>query len=120
MLRSPEFFPLLRVGIIVAGALILLFASIFSRRWTYASWVKVAFLMLAVAGVGWGALRTLLLLHGDSLSPQTFSSLTFLEHFLLGASFALLALFFFSGEAQQGLRRWKELKKSEGAATPKT
>jgi len=62
----------------------------------------------------------LLLLRGDSLSPQTFSSLTFLEHFLLGASFALLALFFFSGEAQQGLRRWKEVKKSEGAATPKT
>jgi len=59
-------------------------------------------------------------LRGSSLSRQTFSFLTFNEHFLLGASFALLALFFFSGEAQRGRRRWKERTKAEHAETDKT
>jgi p-aminobenzoyl-glutamate transporter AbgT len=104
-------FELARLLIIVAGAAALAVSTIFSRPWLFAAWVKPAFWLLGLACVVWAALRLVLVFHGNSLSRQMYRFLDSQRPFMLGIAFAMLVLFFVSGEARRGVARWRELKK---------
>jgi hypothetical protein len=90
---------------------LLLLASTFNNRsWTFAFWVKVAFWMVTPVGLAWASIRFVLLVHGQSLSRQTYHVLYSLQPFLMGFALGVLSLFFLSGEAVAGYRRWRDLK----------
>ena len=74
-------------------------------------WVKAAFWVLGLAGITWGATKIFVLLHPQSLSPRVYYFLHVQQLVLLGVAFAVLALFFVSGEAYRGVQRWRELRK---------
>jgi hypothetical protein len=73
--------------------------------------VKTAFWLLGLAGITWGATKIFVLLHGQSLSPRLCYFLHVQQLVLLGIAFGVLALFFVSGEAVRGVRRWQDLRK---------
>src|SRR5947208_6415966 len=95
------------------GAVLLVLSTFFTRPWPYAIWVKAAFWILGLAGIAWGVIRTVLLLHSHSLSRRAYHFLDLQQSFMLGIAFGMLVLFFISGEAYRGVRRWRELKKQK-------
>ena len=110
-LHSPSAFALARLAIIILGTVIFILSTFLTRPWPFAGWVKGAFWILGVAGATWGAIRIVLLVHGHSLSRRAYLFLDTQQPFMLGIAFAMLALFFISGEAYRGTQRWRELKK---------
>ena len=108
---SPSAFTLARLGIIVLGAIFFVLSTFFTRPWPFAAWVRVAFWLLGLAGITWGATKIFVLLHAQSLSPRVYYFLHVQQLVLLGVAFAVLALFFISGEAYRGVQRWRELRK---------
>jgi len=104
-------FSLARLALIVFGATLFVLSTFFTRPWPFAAWVKVAFWMLGLSGIAWGAIRIVLLSHGQSLSRRSYHFLDTQQPFLLGVAFGILALFLISGEAYRGTQRWRELKK---------
>ena len=69
--------------------------------------------MLTPVALAWAGIRFALLLYGRSLSRESYQVLSSLQPFLLGFVFGLLLLFFLSGEAAAGRRRWRDLKATE-------
>jgi hypothetical protein len=106
---------LIRAAIVCIGVLFLLASTFNNRSWTFAFWVKVAFWMVAPVGLAWVGIRFVLLLYGHSLSRKTYHVLYSLQPFLLGFALGVLSLFFFSGEAVAGYRRWRDLKSTKGS-----
>jgi hypothetical protein len=104
-------FELIRLVIIVGGAASLALSTFLSRPWLFASWVKADFWLLGLACLLWAVLKIILLLYGHSLSRQAYLLLDSQRPFLLGFAFAMLVLFFVSGEAHRGMQRRRELKK---------
>jgi hypothetical protein len=102
---------LARLIIILAGSVIFVLSTIFSRPWVFAPWVKSAFWLLGLACIIWAALRIILVVHGHSLSHQMYWFLDSQRPFMLGIAVGMLVLFFVSGEAYRGIARWRELKK---------
>jgi hypothetical protein len=99
------------LGIIILGAIFFVLSTFFTRPWPFAAWVKIAFWVLGLAGITWGATKIFLLLHGQSLPSRVYYFLHVEQLVLLGIAFGALALFFFSGEAYRGVQRWRELRK---------
>jgi p-aminobenzoyl-glutamate transporter AbgT len=58
----------------------------------------------------WAALRIILVVHGHLLSRQMYWFLDSQRPFMLGIAVGMLVLFFVSGEAYRGVKRWRELK----------
>jgi hypothetical protein len=106
------FFPLARAAIITAGVLFL-FVSTFRPSWAWAFWVKVAVWMLTPACLAWASIRFVLLLHGPSLTRQTYRALYFTQPLLLGFAAALLLLVALSGEGYAGLKRSRASKRAK-------
>jgi len=109
---SPSPFTLARLGLIVLGAIFFVLSTFFTRPWPFAAWVKTAFWLLGLTGITWGATKIFVLLHGQSLSPRVYYFLHVQQLVLLGIAFGVLALFFVSGEAVRGVRRWRDLRKN--------
>jgi hypothetical protein len=112
---NPSAFTLVRVAIIVIGAVLLVLSTFFTRPWPFARWVKAAFWMLGVAGIAWAGIKVFLFFHGQPLSRSMYHFLYVTQLVLLGVAFGILALFFVSGEAVRGIRRWRELKEQNRA-----
>jgi hypothetical protein len=89
----------------------LAFATFLSRPWVFAYWVRVAFWMIGLSGVGWAILKVIMVVHGHSFSRDTHFLLDHYRTLLAGVGVGLLTLFFLSGEAVAGLRKWQQLKK---------
>jgi hypothetical protein len=114
-MHSPVLFPLIRAIIVCIGVLFLLASTFNSHSWPFAFWVKVAFWMVAPVGLVWVGIRFALLLYGHSLSRETYYVLYSLQPFLMGFALGVLSLFFLSGEAVAGYRRWRDLKATKGS-----
>ena len=112
-MHSLTAFGFAHIAIIAIGALLLVLSTFFTRPWPYAEWVKAAFWILGVAGVTWATIRFVLLFGDSSLSRQMHHFLYVTQLVLLGIAFGILALFFVSGEAVRGIRRWRELKEQD-------
>jgi uncharacterized membrane protein YidH (DUF202 family) len=108
-LHSSSLFQLVNAAIIIGGSLFFVLCTFFTRPWTFAAWVKTAFWILGLAGIACGLIRLVLFFHSSHLSRQTYHFLASTELVLLGIAFGVLVLFFASGEAYQGWRRWREL-----------
>jgi hypothetical protein len=91
--------------------LLLASATFLSRPWVFARWVRVAFWMIGLSGVAWAVLELIMVLHGHSFSRATYHLLEHYRTLLSGVGIGLLSLFFLSGEALAGLKRWQEFKK---------
>jgi hypothetical protein len=108
--HSLTVFSFARIAIIAVGAVLMVLSTFFTRPWPYAVWVKAAFWILGLAGITWAIIRSALLLGDSSLSRHAYHFLYVTQLFLLGVAFGTLALFFVSGEAYRGVKRWRELK----------
>jgi hypothetical protein len=111
--HSAVLFPLIRATVVCLGVLLLLASTFNNRSWTFAFWVKIAFWMVTAVGLAWAGIRFVLLLHGQSLSRETYHVLYSLQPFLLGFALGVLSLFFLSGEAVAGYRAWRDLKSTK-------
>lgn len=109
-MHSPSLFQVVNNGIIIAGALVFLLSTFLTRPWTFASWVKTAFWIFGLAGMACGIIRLVLLFRHSQLSLQSHHFLASVQPVLLGIAFGVLVLFFASGEAYRGWKRWRELK----------
>ena len=108
-MHSPVLFPLIRATVVCLGVLLLLASTFNNRSGTFAFGVKVAFWMVTPVGLAWAGIRIVLLLHGQSLSRETYHVLYSLQPFLMGSVLGVLSLFFLSGEAVAGYCRWRDL-----------
>lgn len=108
-------FKLTQTAIIFVGALLLVVSPFFSRPWVFALWVRCCFWMIGVVGVSWSVLNLVLVLHRSSLSWRDYRVLDHYQSLLSGVGIGLLALFFLSGEAVAGCKRWRQLKRTRGA-----
>jgi hypothetical protein len=104
-------FQVLVPAIILVGAIFFFLATFSSRPWVFAPWVKVSFWIIGPAGIAWAALKLQMLLHSRSLSRHSYLVLDHYRTLLAGVLLGLLALFFLSGEAVNGYKRWREIKK---------
>jgi multisubunit Na+/H+ antiporter MnhB subunit len=93
------------------GALLLLMSTFLSRPWVCAEWVKIDFWMIGIVGLVWTALKLSLLLRHHFMSRHTYLFFDHIGTLLSGVLLGLLALFFLSGEAVRGCKRWRELKR---------
>ena len=103
-------FRLAMIAIIGTGGLLLCMSTFLSRPWVCAEWVKVDFWIIGIVGLAWTALKLALLLLPQSMSRHTYLFLDHIGTLLSGVMLGLLALFFPSGEAVRGCKRWRELK----------
>ena len=110
-MHSTSVFSAVTTTIILLGAVFLFLATFFSRPWVFAGWVKVAFWMICPAAVAWAVLKLIMLLLGYSFSRHLYLVLDHARTLLAGVVLGLLALFYLSGEAVAGCKRWRELKK---------
>jgi hypothetical protein len=98
--------------VVLIGALLLIIAAIVNRPWLYAHWVRISFWMIGLSGVAWAALKLVMLVKGHSLSYRAYLTLDHYRTLAAGMGLGLLALFFLSGEAVAGIKKWRELKRS--------
>ena len=103
--------------IVFLGALLLVVAT-FSKRWVYAAWVKRAFWIFAIATLIIAGLTLLMAFH--AFSWATFWALYSIKMVFMGLAFGMLLIFFLSGEAVHGYRRWRELRRDARAPTRDT
>jgi hypothetical protein len=109
-LHSSSHFGVITDAIIIGGSIFFVLCTFFTRPWTYAAWVKVAFWILGVAGVTSGVMSLVLLSSRSVLSRQTYYFIASFRPVVSGVALGVLILFFASGEAYRGWQRWRELK----------
>jgi hypothetical protein len=68
-------------------------------------------------GLVWTALKLALLLLHQSMSRHTYLFLDHIGTLLSGVLLGLLAVFFLSGEAVRGCKRWRELQRKSTNVT---
>jgi hypothetical protein len=107
----PSQLGLVSAVVILLGGLFLAFATFLSRPWVFAYWVRVAFWMIGLCGVAWAVLKLIMVVHDHSFSRHTYFVLDHYRTLLAGVGIGLLVLFFLSGEAVAGLKKWQELRK---------
>lgn len=83
----------------------ILFVGTFRSPWIFAAWLRMASRMFAATTIGYLVLT--ILIAGRSIDFTTFWALYTIKTVLLGMSFALVLLFFLSGEVFRVLRIWK-------------
>jgi len=105
-------FTLVGAVVILIGGLLLAFATFLSKPWVFAEWVRVAFWMIGLSSVAWVILDLIIVVHGHSLSHDTYRLLDHYRTLLAGVAIGLLSLFFISGELVVGLKKWRELRKN--------
>jgi hypothetical protein len=99
------------IAIVGIGTLLVFISTFLTRPWVYAEWVKVDFWIIGVVGIAWTVLKFALLLSHQSMTRHTYLFLDHIGTLLSGIVLGLLALFFLSGEAVRGCKRWRELKR---------
>jgi FtsH-binding integral membrane protein len=99
------------IGIVGIGTLLVFISTFLTRPWVCAEWVKVDFWIIGVVGIAWTVLKFALLLSYQSMTRHTYLFLDHIGTLLSGIVLGLLALFFLSGEAVRGCKRWRELKR---------
>ncbi len=104
-------FRLTVIAIFGIGVVLLFISTFLSRPWMFADWVKVDFWIMGTVGLAWTGLKLVLLLLHQSMSRHTYLFLDHIGTLLSGVLLGLLALFFISGEAVRGCKRWRELKR---------
>ena len=91
---------------VLALAVAVLFSGTFSRAWIPTAWVRFAFRMLAATTLGYLVLTIFLSCY--SLEWRAFWAVHTIKTVLLGMSFAIVLLFFGTGEAYSLLQHWKK------------
>jgi uncharacterized membrane protein YdfJ with MMPL/SSD domain len=104
-------------AIIAVGGLLLALSTL-SKRWFYAKWVKTAFWVAFVAAMLDVALA--FILTHFAFSDAIFSRIRTGKSICVGIGVGMLLLFFLSGEAIRGYRRWREQRKASHASRPET
>jgi len=102
-------FRLAMIATVGIGALLLFVSTFLSRPWLCAEWVKIDFWMIGIVGLTWAALKLSLLLWHHFMSRHTYLFLDHIGTLLSGVLVGLLGIFFLSGEAVRGCKRWREL-----------
>jgi hypothetical protein len=104
-------FRLAIIATVGIGALLLLMSTFLTRPWVCAEWVKINFWTIGIIGLVWTVLKLSLLLRHPLMSRHTYLFLGHIGTLLSGVLVGLLAIFFLSGEAVRGCKRWRELKR---------
>src|SRR4030095_9827603 len=117
IVQSILVFRLATIAIIGIGALLLFMSTLLTRAWVFAEWVKVDFWIMGGIGLVWTALKLALLLLHQSMSRHTYLFLDHIGTLLSGVLLGLLAVFFLSGEAVRGCKRWRELQRKSTNVT---
>jgi hypothetical protein len=94
--------------IIVLVALLFVGAT-FAKPWVYARWIRVAFRIFGFATLVFTGLTLLMGFH--AFPWAVFWALYSLKMLFMGLASGMLLLFFLSGEAVRGFRRWRELRR---------
>jgi hypothetical protein len=103
---------------IVIVVALLFVAATFTKPWVYARWVKLAFWIFAFATLIVTGLTLLMAFH--AFPWAAFWALYSLKMVFMGLASGMLLLFFLSGEAVRGLRRWRELRRESRARLVET